>query len=117
MDFKATVLTSGDLEITLWDATDHDELAEMVEDGKSDQAWHEGFEHYSCNGSYTPFDAGDANPFVGLTSAPCIAEIMNTDDDGEREIEGAFWYFNMYQIVDYVEEMLREGRVVFTLAQ
>lgn len=117
MDFKATVLASGDLEITLWDATDHDELAEMVKDGKRDQAWYEGFEHYSCNGSYTPFDAGDGDPFVGLTNAPCIAESLDVDDDGSKEIVGAFWYFNMYQIVDYVEEILREGRVVFTLAQ
>lgn len=117
MDFKATVLSSGDLEITLWDADDHDELAEMVEDGKSDQAWHEGFEHYSCNGSYTPFDAGEGNPCVGLTSAPCIAESLDVDDDGSKEIVGAFWYFGQYMLVDYVEEILREGRVVFTLAQ
>ena len=31
-------------------------------------------EPYWTNGSFQPFDAGAGNPFVGLTSAPCIAD-------------------------------------------
>lgn len=74
------------------------------------------FESYACNGSFTHFDAGAANPFVGLTSAPCVAESMSYRDDGEAEIDGAFWYFDQYAIVDDLDELKNCGRVIYKLA-
>lgn len=73
-------------------------------------------EPYWTNGSYTPFDAGNANPFVGLTDAPCIAEEMTYEDDGKREVVGKLWWFPEYMLVDPVEELRTKGRVVFTAA-
>lgn len=73
-------------------------------------------ESYFTNGGFEPFDAGQGNPFVGLTSAPCIAESMTTHDDGENEIIGRFWYFGAYMLRDPVEDLKRRGRVVFDLA-
>lgn len=82
----------------------------------SDDILWDAFEGYWANGMYEPFDAGRANPFVGLTSAPCIAESMNVEDDGERTIEGRLWYFNEYCLEDPMETLKCKGRVVFTLA-
>ena len=74
------------------------------------------FESYSCNGSYTPFDAGNGNPFVGLTGAPCIAESMSYDDNGQAEIIGKFWYFSDYVFRDDLDELKRYGRVIYRKA-
>lgn len=82
----------------------------------SDDILWDGFEGYWNNGSYYPFDAGQANPFVGLTSAPCIAEEMDIDDDGSRRIAGRLWWFPNYCVIDPVEELKRKGRVIFTFA-
>jgi hypothetical protein len=73
-------------------------------------------EPFFTNGSYEPFDAGDANPFVGLTSAPCIAEHLSTHDDGQREIVGRLWYFADYMLRDPTDELKRYGRVTFASA-
>ena len=117
MDFKATLLKNGDLEIILWDATDHDELAEMLADKTDMDILLEGFEHYFTNGSYHPFNAGDGNPHVGLTDADCIAESINFDDNGDAEIVGAFWYDPDYVYRSCIRHIIENGRVVFTLAQ
>lgn len=74
------------------------------------------FEPYSVNGSFTPFDAGDGNPFVGLTSAPCVAESMDCDDKGKRSIAGRLWWFPDYAIRDPLDELARRGRTEFALA-
>lgn len=73
-------------------------------------------EHYWTNGRYEPFNAEDANPFVGLSSAPCIAEEMDIHDDGSKEIVGRYWYFPNYMIENPLETLKNTGRVVFTLA-
>lgn len=73
-------------------------------------------EPFSCNGSYAPFDAGEGNPFVGLTSAPCIAEAMDIADDGTQAIQGRFWYYPDYAIRDPLDELKRTGRTIFQLA-
>lgn len=74
-------------------------------------------EDYFCNGSYHAFDAGDGNPFVGLTEAPCIAESMNFDDEGNAEIEGRFWYYGDYMITSFIDEIIEKGKVIFTQAR
>lgn len=110
-------LENGDLKLTL-DAEGREELAEGMAD-KSFNWWsclYTLFEPYFTNGSYEPFDAGDANPFVGLTSAPCIAEEMTVEDDGNRVIEGDFWYFARYMIDDPLDELRDSGETIFQLA-
>lgn len=82
----------------------------------SDDILWDGFEGYWNNGAYWPFDAGQGDPFVGLTSAPCIAESMDILDDGSRRIEGRLWWFPNYCVVDPVDELKRKGNVIFTFA-
>ncbi len=74
-------------------------------------------EPYWTNGSYAPFDAGDGRPFVGLTSAPCIAEDLDYPDDSDGPVlNGRLWYFPDYMLRSPVDELKRRGRVVFALA-
>lgn len=73
-------------------------------------------EPYSCNGSYAFFDAGNGNPFVGLTDVPCIAEQLDYLDDGQIEVIGKFWYYSDYMVSSFIEELLTHGYVLFDLA-
>jgi hypothetical protein len=78
--------------------------------------WADLLESFSSNGSYTAFDASDGNPFVGLTSAPCIAECIDTEDDGTQTVQGDFWFFDNYMFEDELELLKNKGYVIFTLA-
>lgn len=111
MDVTCTVLPCGSLEVTS-DEESREELREARERGYW-QAFCELFESHMCNGGFTPFDAGDGNPFVGLTSAPCIAEELSADDAGRNHIFGRFWFFADYAIRDPLEELCDTGRTVF----
>lgn len=71
------------------------------------------FEHYAANGHYEHFDAGEADPFVGLTSAPCIAEYMDYPDEGGREIVGRLWWLSDYAIRDDLGELLETGETIY----
>lgn len=112
----ATILESGDLRLTLEPETDADELRENLNARGFWWTMAEAFEQYEANGGFAPFDAGEANPFVGLTSAPCIAESLDTDDDGARTIDGRFWYFGDYAIRCPIEDILSHGESIWTLA-
>lgn len=70
-------------------------------------------ESYWTNGGYQPFDAGLGNPFVGLTSAPCIAESMSYDDNGKAEVDGRLWWFPDYALRSPIRELVEKGEVVF----
>lgn len=115
-DLQIERLDNGNLKLTL-DEESRAELAEALDDGDWWNIFHSLFEPYFTNGSYEPFDAGDANPFVGLSSAPCIAEAMDYPDSGPREIVGEFWYFGDYMIRDPLEELRDTGETIFTLAR
>lgn len=113
-----TELENGDLKLEL-EADD----AEFIHDMKYDDSvrteldmLHELTEGYWTNGSYEPFDASDGNPFVGLTDAPCIAESMDYLDDGTKVIIGNFWYYSDYMIKSFIDELLENSFVIFTLA-
>lgn len=107
------ILESGALLVTA-DNHAREFIAEELRNGRDYWGiWADLFEPYSTNGSYEPFDAGRANPFVGLTSAPCIAESMAVRDDGTREIEGRLWWFPDYCIRDPLDELKARGRTVF----
>lgn len=110
-------LENGNLKVTADNET-RAEIADLMSRGRN--YWSimaDLFEDHACNGSYTHFDAGNADPFVGLTSAQCIAESLSYDDNGEAEIDGDFWYFDEYAIRDDLAELKNTGRVVYTLAK
>lgn len=115
--FSITKMPSGHLQLAA-DAAAREFILEQMERGRtSDEILMEGTEHYWTNGSFHPFDAGSANPFVGLTCAPCIAESMDYSDDGsERKVEGKLWWYPAYEVSDPVQELLKNGQVVFTAA-
>ena len=108
-------LPNGDLKVTVT----NEERSEIAYQSKEHGFWSTLsilFESYSCNGSYAPFDASDGNPFVGLTSAPCVAETLSYEDDGSITIDGDFWHYADYQIACPLEDLARRGRTVFRRA-
>lgn len=114
MPVQCEILASGALRVT----ADEETRAEIAA-GLERSYWGamaDAFEHYSCNGSFTPFDAGDANPSVGLTSAPCVAESLSVLDDGTREIDGRLWWFPDYAIRDPLDELVEIGETTFASA-
>ncbi len=113
--FSVEVLPNGNLKLMASNAARSWIKEEQKSDRSSDTILRGGMEHLWTNGSYEPFDAGQANPFVGLTCAPCIAEQLDVLDNGDREVVGRLWYLG-YQIVDPMEELKRTGQVVFSLA-
>lgn len=76
------------------------------------------FEVESCNGGFTPFEPGNGephnSPFVGLTSAPCIAESLDYLDDGTQRIAGRLWWFPNYATRDPLDELKNCGRTIFS---
>lgn len=109
-------LTNGDLKVTASNA-DRAEITMHLQERNRWIIWADLLEPFACNGSYTAFDAGDGNPFAGLTSAPCIAESIDIDDDGTQSVVGDFWYFENYAFEDELETLKNTGQVIFTLAR
>lgn len=73
-------------------------------------------EPFWTNGSFAPFDAGQANPFVGLTEAPCIAEFpLVVDDLGGRSLQpgSRLWWYPGYCLSNPVQKLLERGEVIF----
>ena len=110
------ILENGDLKITA-DNSSKSELKYARERSGYWGAMAEAFDGYRSNGSFEHFDAGNANPFVGLTSAPCIAESMSPNDDDQNVIAGRVWAFMNYQIEDDLGELIRTGKVVYQLVE
>lgn len=107
-----TILPNGNLRVT----AGNEARSDIAHGLKTNDYWGtfaEAFESYSINGSFTPFNAGDGNPMVGLTCTPCIAESMDCDDDGNLSVNGHLWWFPDYMIRDPLEELAREGRTEF----
>lgn len=110
------LLENGNLSLTVPSTEDRDELQHDINEQRG--YWNimsELFEDYACNGSYTHFDSSQANPFVGMTEAPCIAESMDISDDGDKIIGGKYWYFANY-VFEVEAELLAKGEtVIYTL--
>jgi len=87
-----TILDNGDLEVS---AIDPSEVQDMIDGGYQDDEsiMCELFESESCNGSYTPFEGRDGDPFIGLFGGPCIAPEMDIDDYGNLVI---YFYCEKY---------------------
>lgn len=115
---ECTILPNGDLLLTRKDSPEaRQEWAERLEAVGEDSALWEALERYWTNGGFQPFNAEDGNPFVGLSSAPCIAECMDTDDDGQNSIVGRFWYYSDYMVCSYGLDLQRTGQTIFQLAR
>lgn len=116
MPMDIQILSNGNLRLQLEDG-EADELKTNMEDRNEDMLMAELIEPYSTNSSFSYFNAGDANPFVGLTSAPCIAESLHgPDEDGKIEVEGRLWWFPDYAVRSVVKELVERGQIVFPLA-
>ena len=108
---QVTVLENGSLQIRA-EKEDADDI-ESVMELSDDDALAELLESYWTNGSYYPFDAGQGEPFVGLTCAPCIAEHMDYSDTGKRSIDGRLWWYPDYMISSPIQKLKNEGVVIF----
>ena len=111
--FTIAIEPNGNLKINASEAG-----REWITDNKDRGYWSlmaDIFEPWSCNGSYNHFDAGQANPCVGLTSAPCIAESMDVDDQGNCSVVGKLWHLNNYMIQDDLEDLCQKGFVEYQL--
>ena len=107
------ILENGNLSIT---AENPVEIQELLDDGKGYQdIIHELFEATSCNGSFTFFEGGYGNPYTGINNFPSVAESMDTDDDGNNEIVGRYWYLNDYCTVLETEEWAKGNTVIYNL--
>lgn len=116
-EVEFTILPNGNLEVSISDAETRMEFADRAGQVGELSALVEFSEAYWTNSSFWPFDAGAANPFVGLTDAPCIAEGHTINDNGECEIIGRLWWFPDYMVKSFAEEIIQTGKTVFTLAQ
>lgn len=107
------ILPNGNLHLSLEEDDDREEIADKRERHSVDAVLWDLMEPYWANGSFEPFSAEDGNPFVGLSSAPCIAEEMDVDDDGKKTIVGRFWAYTDYMLTDPIQVLLDKGEVVF----
>lgn len=110
-----TILPNGHLQLSL-EPDERDDLIAANERGGEMGALMDLTEPYWTNNGFHPFDAGQANPYVGITSAPCIAERMSGPDEasGKYEIDGRLWWFPTYETTGIVDELLEHGKVVFS---
>lgn len=118
--FTLTELADGNLEVTFDDAVTAEDIDDLRHDmTRLDEVaiLQEGTESYWTNGGYRPFSAADANPAVGMTEAPCIAEDIAFHDDGRAEVVGKLWWFPNYAVESFLDTLIASRRVVFTLAQ
>lgn len=92
-------------------------IADRVEsDGNEVNVLRDLLEPYWTNNGFEPFDAGAANPYVGITDAPCIAEhALVVDDDGKRSIQPGdrIWWFPNYAVRNPLDVLLDRGSVEF----
>lgn len=110
-----TILENGNLKLSL-SADEREEAAYSLERAGEDMVLADLTEPYWTNGGYQAFNAGEGNPFVGLTSAPCIAESLSYDEDMKATVEGRLWWFPDYAVRSPVEELIEKSEVVFALA-
>jgi len=98
-----------------------DSLADRIADGiKADgnevSTLRDIFERHWTNNGFEPFDAGLANPFVGMTDAPCIAEhALDRKDDGTQSIQPGdrVWWYPGYCLRNPLDVLLDRGEVEF----
>ena len=93
-------------------------LADRIrEDGHEVNILADLMEPYWTNNGFEPFDAGQANPFVGITEAPCIAEHALQHDDTGVSIQPGdrVWWYPDYVYRNPLDVLLDKGEVEFPL--
>lgn len=115
MHIEMIILPSGNLRLVA-DEEAREEARDKIEAGINDDVGIllELTEDHWTNGGFEPFDGGQGNPFVGLTDAPCIAESMDIDGEGQRTINGRLWFYPEYMVMNPVAELADHGYVEFT---
>ena len=67
------------------------------------------FEYQLCNG----WDFVSPEDFGALTEAPILSEEIIYTDEGEVERVGVVYWFPDYMIIDIIEQLIKNGEVVF----
>jgi hypothetical protein len=106
-----TKLSNGDLRISLL-PEGREEAVEISKTNKSTNAkFTEIIMHQICNG----WDVLRPEEVGALTDSLILSDDSEFDDEGEVITIGNVWWFPNYQILDEVEELLKNGYVDFEL--
>ena len=94
------------------------EIMDLVKEAE-EKEWHadtllaEVVEYQICNG-WELIPERDYLSLGCLTSAPMISQEITRDDSGEEILEaGKIYWYEPYQVLDPVEQLLKYGKVVF----
>lgn len=104
------------LEISLASKRVIGEIQEMFDD-QGDDCFYEIFEDIRANSELVYFsNLSDAG--LGMSEANGIAYAYDMNDEGEYEetSESKLWYYGNYAVKSFVEELIENGKVIFTLA-
>lgn len=103
-------VSSGNLLLTLEDSDDVEDLKRLVEERGEQSVWHDLFEPYFTNGSYTPVDPN--THYFGLTDDPyMVCESVTYEDNGDITIEGSCFHFPNYMLDSALDRLLNYGEV------
>ncbi len=108
--------TNNGLVIKL-DENGKEQLADVPEEGNLENMFDDLFEDIQVNSDWKFFvNIGDVG--LGMSEAPAITKGYEYDDNGElEESEGAeLYYYDNYQIKDFVRELKENGEVTFSKA-
>lgn len=116
MDFQ--INPNGSLTIT----RDDSEVAELQE--LLDRAPHKDHSFLAdLLGDYTGWEGNGRLHVVrpewvgALTDAPIVADEVVHNDDGEMPtVPGNVWWFPQYEMRSFAEDLIRNGKVIFTAA-
>lgn len=116
MQADVTILKNGNLQISVDEET-RQEIEEQAEYRDEDTIMMDLMESHAVNGSYAYFSASHGNPAVGLTDAPCIAESLVLNEEGDTyEVNGGLWFFDEYALCLLTDELAEKGHAIFTKA-
>lgn len=104
------ILPNGNLEISLDGSEDRVEMETYLKSGSDEDFLWDFFESELTNGYNL---VGDE--FKGLTEAPMISDGLINDETTEEEIKDTkVWYYDKYMTHSLAEELLKNGKIVFT---
>jgi hypothetical protein len=100
---------NGDLRIILQPETREDVEDIAVQEWTADQKLSEVIEYQLGNG----WSWVNPEAIASLTDAPILSEQVETDDDGTVTHVGEVYWYPQYEVTDPVQQLLRDGFVVF----
>ena len=108
---------NGDLVIVA-EADDLDELKSIKEHCGNDDLMFmdEMLDGFGLSGNsvlmrINPEDVG------ALTDAPIVTDDRTIEDNGTVKVSGTVWWFPNYQVENFAETLIRDGKVTFELAK